>query len=140
MLTKITLEGGKYVVQHKNGAEFEAFRHGEKWRDLTGDGLVLALVQRIGALQDTVDGEILREIGKELEYVEYLGNYAEGIRVLKRQVADLPVAAENNEKRLEWVYQTAMKPFITPIMTKAQWLEKLDAEIVKLQSPAGGGV
>lgn len=50
-MTKIDLLGGKYTIQHDNGANFKALRYGEEWRDLTGDGLVLALVQRIEELQ-----------------------------------------------------------------------------------------
>lgn len=46
-MTKIELEGGKYTVVHDNGRNFHALRHGKKWRDLTGDGLMLAMAHRI---------------------------------------------------------------------------------------------
>lgn len=49
--TIINLENGKYKVEHENGSNFKALRYGEDWRDLTGDGLVLALVQRIEELE-----------------------------------------------------------------------------------------
>lgn len=51
-MTRIDLLGGKYTVQHDNGVNFKALRYGEEWRDLTGDGLVLALVQRIRELEE----------------------------------------------------------------------------------------
>lgn len=56
-MTKIELQGGKYTVEHNNGTDFKAFRNGcgEVWRDLTGDGLVLALVQRIEELQEQIE-------------------------------------------------------------------------------------
>lgn len=54
-MTKIHLQDGKYTVQHENGANFKALRYGEEWRDLTGDGLVLALVQRIEELQHEIE-------------------------------------------------------------------------------------
>jgi hypothetical protein len=49
---KVILEGGKYTVQHNHGTEFRASRYGLHWRDLTGDGLVLALVQHIESLEE----------------------------------------------------------------------------------------
>lgn len=49
MKTEIKVE--KYTVIHENGTNFHALRHGEKWRDLTGDNLVLALVSRIEQLE-----------------------------------------------------------------------------------------
>lgn len=51
-MTRIDLRGGKYTVQHNNGANLKALRYGEEWRDLTGDGLVLALVQKIEELEE----------------------------------------------------------------------------------------
>lgn len=49
MTTEIKLE--KYTVRHDNGANLVALRHGEPWRDLAGDGLVLAMAQRIEQLE-----------------------------------------------------------------------------------------
>lgn len=51
MTTSIELAGGKYTVQHDHGTNLKALRHGEPWRDLTGDGLVLAMAQRIEELE-----------------------------------------------------------------------------------------
>ena len=50
-MTKIVLEDGKYTVLHENGTNLRALRHGEPWRELTGDGLVLAMAQRIEELE-----------------------------------------------------------------------------------------
>jgi photosystem II stability/assembly factor-like uncharacterized protein len=52
MTTSITVADGKYTVSHDNGANLKALRYGEEWRDLVGDGLVLALVQEIERLQE----------------------------------------------------------------------------------------
>lgn len=52
---KLELENGKYVVQHDNGSNFEAYRHGELWRDLSGDGLVLALVNQVEYYEGLLD-------------------------------------------------------------------------------------
>ena len=53
MITRIELLDSKYIIQHDNGTNLKAYRHGnsEVWRDLTGDGLVLSLVQKIEDLQ-----------------------------------------------------------------------------------------
>lgn len=50
-MTKIVLEDGKYTVLHENGANLRALRHGEPWRDLVGDSLVLAMAQHIEELE-----------------------------------------------------------------------------------------
>jgi hypothetical protein len=58
-MTHITTRDGKYAVIHENGANLRAERYGEPWRDLNGDGLVLALAQEIerlrAALHDIAD-------------------------------------------------------------------------------------
>lgn len=48
---KTEIKVGEYTVIHENGTNFHALRHGEQWRDLTGDNLVLALVSRIDQLE-----------------------------------------------------------------------------------------
>lgn len=55
----VSLEEGKYrLIRYKNGA-LSALRHGEPWRDLTGDKLVGALLDRL------LDAEAhLKEIGR----------------------------------------------------------------------------
>jgi hypothetical protein len=61
---KVTVYDGKYtVIQEPNGG-LKALRYGEKWRDCTGDGLILALAQeveelreRLGALSPADRGE-----------------------------------------------------------------------------------
>jgi len=51
-IQKIELQDGKYthILDEDNGGQ-KALRHGKRWRDLTGDGLVLALAQRIYELE-----------------------------------------------------------------------------------------
>ena len=51
MSSSIILEGGKYTVLHDNGFGLRALRHGRPWREMTGDGLVLAMAQRIEELE-----------------------------------------------------------------------------------------
>lgn len=70
MTYRVTLLDGKYTVEHTNGANFKAYRHGssEVWRDLTGDGLVLALVQRIAELEEYISLEGDRWVRSEDRY------------------------------------------------------------------------
>jgi hypothetical protein len=49
--THITVEGGKYTLV-LDPANFHALRHGEPWRDLCGDGFVMALGHEIEALRE----------------------------------------------------------------------------------------
>ena len=42
-----SIKVGCYEVVHNNGVNLRALRNGEQWRDLTGDNLVLALVDEI---------------------------------------------------------------------------------------------
>lgn len=51
MTTKTIVKVGEYEISHDCGANFVAHRDGHLWRDLTGDNLVLALVQRIQQLE-----------------------------------------------------------------------------------------
>ncbi|UZN24455.1 hypothetical protein [Klebsiella phage pKP-BM327-1.1] len=48
---KTEIKVGEYTVIHENGTNFHALRHGEPWHVLTGDNLVLALVNRIEQLE-----------------------------------------------------------------------------------------
>lgn len=50
-MTESVIKLGKYEVRHTNGANLVALRHGEPWRELTGDGLILAMAQRIEQLE-----------------------------------------------------------------------------------------
>lgn len=50
-MTEIKVADGKYTVAHENGSNLRALRYGEPWRDLVGDGLILALVQEIEDLR-----------------------------------------------------------------------------------------
>lgn len=49
--TRVTVADGKYMVIHENGLNFRALRYGEMWRDLTGDGLVLALTDALAGVK-----------------------------------------------------------------------------------------
>lgn len=46
----VTVGSGKYRIVYDDKMRVKTFRHGEPWdRDVTGDGMILALVQKIAA-------------------------------------------------------------------------------------------
>ena len=47
----IKLQDGKYIITNNKGV-LKAFRHGEEWRDIVGDNLIYALVQKVNELED----------------------------------------------------------------------------------------
>lgn len=62
MSTKIELMDGKYTLEHNNGVGLRCLRYGEYWRDLVGDGMVLALVSEVEDLREKL---AKRDAGKE---------------------------------------------------------------------------
>ncbi len=52
--TRISVSDNKYTVIHSDGRGLRALRYGDEWRDLTGDGLVLALAQEIEMLREAL--------------------------------------------------------------------------------------
>lgn len=54
-LLRITIESGKYTIIQNTEDGLHALRHGEKWRDLCGDGMVLCMAQEIERLRDLVN-------------------------------------------------------------------------------------
>lgn len=52
---KIELCNGKYTYVLDDDFRQYALRYGEHWRDLVGDGLVLAMAQRIEDLEEALE-------------------------------------------------------------------------------------
>lgn len=52
---RIVLEGGKYTVVNNLGA-IKVLRHGEEWRDCTGDKLIGAMFNEIQELKEQLRG------------------------------------------------------------------------------------
>ncbi|WP_394941193.1 hypothetical protein [Psychromicrobium sp. YIM B11713] len=48
----VVIGNGKYAVTGIETGRLEALRHGEPWRELTGDKLVLCLTQEIQELRE----------------------------------------------------------------------------------------
>ena len=56
-MIKHTVGDGKYTIIFHDSGSMEALRYGEPWRDLTGDGLVLAMLQEIDSLKAALEME-----------------------------------------------------------------------------------
>ena len=69
----VTVSDGKYtVIQDING--LYALRYGEEWRELTGDGLILALAMEVQELRDKLAehyalGLLSEEFGESLQWI-----------------------------------------------------------------------
>lgn len=50
----VSVYDGKYTIRRDGDGRMHCLRYNEPWRDLTGDGMVLALVQEIQKLRDEV--------------------------------------------------------------------------------------
>jgi hypothetical protein len=50
MKSTITIDNGKYTLSHEDGTTITSLQYEGPWRDCLGDGLILALVQEIKAL------------------------------------------------------------------------------------------
>lgn len=54
----VTVYDGKYTVIQKEHGGVRALRYGQEWRDLSGDGLVLALAQEVAELRECQDEQM----------------------------------------------------------------------------------
>lgn len=72
--TRIELEDGKYTVIHEEGENFHALHYGGRWRDLTGDNLVMALVNEVEELRGNLNS--LGHLNWRTEMKIYVGTYA----------------------------------------------------------------
>lgn len=66
----IKLQDGKYTITNNNGV-LKAFRYGEGWRDIVGDNLICALVQKVNELEDELCQaiDIIEESGVDYEEI-----------------------------------------------------------------------
>ncbi|AIW03538.1 hypothetical protein CPT_Moonbeam140 [Bacillus phage Moonbeam] len=71
MADKIKLDGGKYeiITDLANGV-FEARRHGQPWRDLVGDKLILALISRLKDAEDLLKATLEDYEGEQYWAIE----------------------------------------------------------------------
>lgn len=49
---EVTVGDGKYTIIMEDNGHLKALRYGKEWRDLVGDGMVLALAQEVQNLRD----------------------------------------------------------------------------------------
>lgn len=67
MKRSVILENGKYEVIHEAGAgKLYANRYGSVWRDMVGDGMILAMFEKIKSLEAEV--ELYKPKGQEFDW------------------------------------------------------------------------
>lgn len=74
---EVSVDNNKYTVIMDQNGGLRCLRYGEEWRDLLGDGMVLALAQEIEALREA--GNNLRNAQKA--YMADRGNNELGKKV-----------------------------------------------------------
>lgn len=62
----VSVANGKYRVRARNGCDLHALRHGQLWRDLVGDGLVLALATELAEARDRLITVHARLAGEQI--------------------------------------------------------------------------
>lgn len=50
-----SFDNGKYEVRFENDGKLYAYRHGEEWRDLVGDNLILAMLHEVEQLRNNIE-------------------------------------------------------------------------------------
>lgn len=84
-ICRIELEEGKYTVLHKEDhGGVTVLRHGEPWRNETGDGFILAMVHRILELESGYESYLqkLNDLYKDTyqrDAVGYVDGYLDGL-------------------------------------------------------------
>ena len=74
--TRIDLCDGKYTYCLEDGKQF-ALRYGEEWRDLTGDGFVLSMAQKIFDLEEQIANSspaVIKDIPEAVAVMPVIGS------------------------------------------------------------------
>ena len=87
---RIDLYDGKYTyVCNDDGSDQHVQRYGERWRDLTGDGFVLAMAQKIEKQQERI-AELEKEVNEhEMAYEVILKMLNRCLPYMQKHDADL---------------------------------------------------
>ena len=80
----LSLENGKYEVTF-DGGKLSATRYGEQWRDLTGDGMVLAMMLECMDAQSQRN-DLLEALQDAIELIETISPF-EGQTMRKARAA-----------------------------------------------------
>ncbi|WP_368900755.1 hypothetical protein [Oceanobacillus oncorhynchi] len=92
----IRLENGKYTLVNNlsTGGGFYAQRYGEEWRDLAGDGLVLALFHEIEKLKEDIS-ILLHDKGHYEAAIHDMDSLADSVRY---NIGELPTSEKVADK------------------------------------------
>ncbi|MGZ8924465.1 MAG: hypothetical protein ACXW2E_01145 [Nitrososphaeraceae archaeon] len=76
-MIKHTFGNGKYEVIFHDTGRLEAYRNGELWQDLTGDGLTLAMLQDYDfeKEQNDINRQQINSLLSEIDFLKMIVNY-----------------------------------------------------------------
>lgn len=86
---RVSVDNGKYTIVMPETGGLHCLRYGEEWRNLTGDGMVLAMAYEIDRLRDA-----LRPFAVAAEFIERFDHIH----------GDLYVAVKNDGVGNGWSY------------------------------------
>ena len=109
---QVSLNDGKYTyILYKSGRH-EALRYGESWRDLTGDGFIMALGQKIeqliAALNEAAPPKELRDFQDKVRQtvMDMTGANVDGLAAIRETGANLRWRKSNKGWRICWMSNT----------------------------------
>lgn len=119
------------AAQFANSKIIDVQNAAAKYGEYIDAGLAYAIAEELAPVAQALpinnfENEMLDEIGLELEGIDYIGSYAEAVRVLKRRIAQLevsqvlPVAAETQQALID-ALTTCMQFINDATITDAQW-------------------
>ncbi len=71
-MMRVSVCDGKYVVTDEGGKGLHALRHGEAWRELTGDKLVYCLAHELQEAREEAERAQEELLGSVLQRLEKL--------------------------------------------------------------------
>lgn len=95
---RTTLDNGKYEVVFDSNSRLYALRHGEEWRDLLGDNLILCMLQRIVELEEQVS-KVEGESNEEAIDRRFSFNCIPKVLELNRQIAEVKVEIDKADNQ-----------------------------------------
>lgn len=115
-MTRIELDDGKYTVVHDSGAGLHALRYGEHWRDMTGDGLVLAMAQEIEDLRRRIVP--VQQVSAQDKFC--IGAWRDALEKIAKYAPQVNCAARTELERAGLIAVHALIAFSAPQLRPAR--------------------
>lgn len=137
MQTRIELQNGKYTLIHDDGANLRALRYQDPWREMPGDGFVLALAQEIESLREQVK---LLEAGPDAHLTEISSLSNKAFEQFYSRVTVTPVGCINDLDAGIFAAFCAMRPDLELVIPPSYSEDACDAFYSKVIIQKTGAV